>query len=640
MSTGENRGLASLVNVAGLRLLLWLVLGAWFYAHILQNPYLIGEGHDWTYFTHHLIASYRTYVDYHQLPVWNPYFCGGIPGIGNVQSMAGSPTMIFPILFGALPGWRLSMLVMLVLGMEGAYQYAWHNGARSLGAIVAATCFAMSGRFVQLLYDGQPVFLGFELAPWLFVGFERGFRDLRWSVLGGLAMSVVFLEGGAVATPILTVSLAILFIVSTFSMVVTRSRDPAWWSPLRSLLVMTAVTIGTSAFRLLPVGAALLAFPRTWEGGESYTAAAVFDMLFTQNASPGYSGPGSAYVGIFCLLAAAYAVAQHDRRSLFLVAMGFLCFDLAMGEQSWLHLYAAVKHLPILQNIRNPFRFVVCTALFVSVAAGKGLWLLEERLLRWMQHPALDRLAMRFRISEPWTTRIVASAVTILIAVPAYFIASQNLKYNRDRVDRLPLHAVGLSMDRPFRQSIGNRWLAHVWPAVNLGSIACFEEQPFFTSPALRGDLPQEEYLADPSAGTVTRVAWSPTRIDLDVWLVKPATVIVNQNYHRGWIANHGSVRSIDGLLAVSVPKGRYRLVIRFVDRLVVAGGVVSVVTTSGLLGIWGVGVYRKRRRRREPGAAPGVVPASRRGERLGTHRSGPSDAGPERPSPRSSDEV
>ena len=49
-----------------------------------------------------------------------------------------------------------------------------------------------------------------------------------------------------------------------------------------------------------------------------------------------------------------------------------------------------------------------------------------------------------------------------------------------------------------------------------LGSIGCFEEQPFFTSAALRGDLAQEEYLDDPSAGTVRRVDWSHCSYDLD----------------------------------------------------------------------------------------------------------------------------
>lgn len=142
------------------------------------------------------------------------------------------------------------------------------------------------------------------------------------------------------------------------------------------------------------------------------------------------------------------------------------------------------------------------------------------------------------------------------------------------------------SYDQPFRQARGNRWDAHIWTYANLGSIQCFEENPLPESPALRGDLPQEEYAAPGSPATVTRVRWKPNTIVLDVVAQGPSRVLVNQNHDIGWRASVGKVVSHDGLLAVDLPAGTHRLELHYVNKWFRIGALISGFTLLGLL-LW-----------------------------------------------------
>src|SRR6185436_152366 len=57
-----------------------------------------------------------------QLPLWNPYYCGGLYALGALQARFASPPFLLSVLFGASRGQILIAYLMLVLGMEGVYR--------------------------------------------------------------------------------------------------------------------------------------------------------------------------------------------------------------------------------------------------------------------------------------------------------------------------------------------------------------------------------------------------------------------------------------------------------------------------------------------------------------------------------------
>jgi hypothetical protein len=111
-------------------------------------------------------------------------------------------------------------------------------------------------------------------------------------------------------------------------------------------------------------------------------------------------------------------------------------------------------------------------------------------------------------------------------------------------------------------------------------------------SPLLQSDLPKEQYLVEANAGRVTRTYWSPNRLEFELDLARPALLRVNQNWHPGWKSNLGEVRSHEGLLTVTLPKGSYKLWLRFLPRSALFGFAISLIALAALVALI---VNRKR---------------------------------------------
>jgi uncharacterized membrane protein YfhO len=92
-------------------------------------------------------------------------------------------------------------------------------------------------------------------------------------------------------------------------------------------------------------------------------------------------------------------------------------------------------------------------------------------------------------------------------------------------------------------------------------------------------DYRGEEYLLD--AGTVRRTRWSPNRLEYAVDAPKPSVLVVNQNYDPSWrvTSGPGQILSQDGLLAVKVPAGKSRIVLRYISMAAIYGLLVSILT-------------------------------------------------------------
>ena len=181
--------LAVLRNVAGKtwwRLALFVVLAVAAKALWLWRAGAMVDYRDAQYFTLFEDAARTTLVDYHQLPFWNPYYCGGIYALGTPSARFSSPTMLLSIVFGVLRASPLVAVLACVAGLEGAYRYARAHGAGALGAMLAAPLFALCGFFPRSASFEWINFLGFELLPWAALGLRRAFAgETRGAIMAG-----------------------------------------------------------------------------------------------------------------------------------------------------------------------------------------------------------------------------------------------------------------------------------------------------------------------------------------------------------------------------------------------------------------------------------------------------------------------
>lgn len=589
-----------LFALLGVRLVVWLIAAQAFLPGVLFDPaYKIAFYHDEHNVILHEEAAYLSMAKYHQLPEWEPYFCGGIVGLSNAPSNVLAPDFLLRLIYGTLVGRKLAVLLFVVLGMEGTFRYARKNGASAIGAGMAAVAFSTSGHFVSLLTWGWIFMFHYNLVPWCALSFEEGVRKRWWIVAGGFFMAWLVLGGGTYVAPYTGLVLFLLLVHETVRAIRKSegSEGVKWWRPLATLAAMAVIAVGLSAIRLFPLVDLLTSHARPVEQKDQTSPMSVLAMLAVGREHSWASGAGDFYIGWLVFLIALLALVLADRRAakMWTIALVFAAF--AAGEFIEDAPYLLMRKVPVLSQLRFPVRMLTIAGLFVALAASRGLTRLEDllpRLVDWA-FARVRRLRERFPDGAPRGAIIAAAILTTgasgWIALDA---AADVIEHDRIRPGQIYVLEPPRVYEDEFRQARGNRWDAHVWPFASRGSLHCFEEHQLFESPYLRADLKQEEYGAPDTDTTVERISWSPHRIVLRVKSSGPGRFLVNMNHARAWSSDVGELHSDGGLISVSVPPGEHVVTLTYSDWKVTAGGIVTILT---ILVIGYFGVRRLRRR-------------------------------------------
>ncbi|HVJ91565.1 MAG TPA: hypothetical protein VM580_17300, partial [Labilithrix sp.] len=628
---------ARVLSLMSLRFVLWVTVAAFTHAGILSDPFKVAVWMDDHQFYSWEASDRMTLLRWHQLPAWNPYWCGGTVGIAAPEDPFLGPDFLLRLIFGVAHGRRLAIVLLVILGFEGMYRLCRRLDSSAVGAVFAALVYGTCDRFVSFIHDGWVNFMGFELIPlvlyFLVVGalgpgddtltpIERTESMRRARLLGGFVVAWIILSAGTYPTPYAMLSVGYLAvalsIVGFFRGDVgateaasgnrwRRLLDAPWLLPWISAATIGLVALGLSTGKMLPTLSFLRQFPRVFTPVETHTAMAMF------------SGFWPRYYAVIVL--ACVGVVTADLAAGIFVGGALLFFALAMGDYGDTAPFHLLKSLPIFGQLRFPDRFMVGVLLFSSVAASRGLTRLEDTIpaaakrvwelffawrRRWWGEPAQP-----YPAEIGWI--IVGAAAFVAFTRVGRPYAEEILGAVRIRPGTMYVQEGPRDYDGPFRQSRGNRRDVHMFTPANLGSLYCVAGNPLPESALLRGDLEAEEYPQDPSKATVKRLEWTPNKITLEVDAKEPTTVLVNQNWAAPWRASVGTVKSFEKLLAVDVPAGKNVVVLEYSDRFLNTCLLVSLASLLGVafvLGRDGVRWAKRERARWDtlpmwPGGAP-----------------------------------
>ena len=550
---------------ASLRIAIFAVLATVLVWPVLAQAAHMNEFRDAQVLALYEHAAVDTVKRYGEWPLWNPYYCGGLDGLGTPQSRFASPTFLLSLIFGVERAEPILVFLLAFLGMEGTYRWV-RLRASEWPSMLVAPVFALSGYFAVSYFRGWTSFFGFELVPWILLGVTLATHGkIRgiWVAALGFAFLIGF--GGTYAAPLVTVAMLL------------EGLRALWERPRRerrralAMLVSCALfMIAFSAFRLWPLAETLSAAPRIMAGTPGHFPKAIFgalvDAITLKDGDTTFAG--SFYVGIAFLSVVALGVSDRKGAKGIAIAVVFVWF--AGGYARRPGLFPMLRELPVFAALRYPERFLWLAILFACEPAARALETVprmgEGKGWRYGSLALMGGALLWTIVGEVRGFETVASA--------------------RD------LGGYAQVAEQPFRQARGNRWLAVHEEANNLGSLSCWETYPVPQSPLLRADLPAEEYPVDPRTARVKRLSWSPNRIVLDVNMLEAGTIRINQNWHRGWRASIGNVVSNEGLLAIELPSGKHTLTVRFRPWSALAGGAVSGLAVLVLL------VMSVRRRR------------------------------------------
>lgn len=577
-----------IASVFVLRLVLWVAVAVFSHEGVLSDAFKVADWMDDHQFYSWEASDRLTVLRYHELPAWNPYWCGGTAGIAAPEDPFLGPDFLLRLLFGVEHGRRLATVLLVILGFEGMYRLCRRVDASVAGSILAAIAYGTCDRFVSFLHDGWVNFFGFELIPFVLYFLIEGSygppgemdpaarraRMLRARLLGGFFVAWIILSAGTYPTPFTIIAVGYVTIALSLHGFFEGGPNeapetaPRWRRvlgtpgllPWVGAIAIGLVALGLSAGKILPTLRFLRQFPRVFTPVEAHTAMEMFQ---------GY-WPHYAVIGALAVIGLVFA----DVWAGIFFGGAILFFALSMGEFNPAAPFHLMRSLPILGQLRFPDRMLVGVLLFSAVAAARGLSRLEDAVPTAVRRAWDLFAAWRAKKEGKPVERLQEPVVWLCIGLAAFVAlvrivrpaAEEILTAVRIKPGTMYVQEGPRDYDGPFRQSRGNRRDVHMFTPANLGSVYCVAGNPLPESALLRGDLPQEEYPEDPAKATVKRLDWTPNTITLDVDAHEATTIRVNQNWAPEWRASVGSVRGIEKLLAVDVPAGKHTLKLTYRD--------------------------------------------------------------------------
>lgn len=543
------------------RTVLFSAVAIMFLAPLFQDFNRLGI-HDWDQHEFYHAVPRETVLRYWQFPLWNPYQCGGNVMLANPQSTFLSPSFLLVLLFGVIPGLKLTVLVHVVIGMYGMYRVGATLGLARTGRIVAAFVFMLNGAFASHAALGHTTFLPIAFIPWVFDAYLRSFDDLRY-VVPAAVFSAMMVFGGGVYPFVFTM----LFLVVHAMLKAVQLRST---TPLRATLGVLVLTFLVASVKLVPLIEIQLERSLERQVDPGYTLALlalafIEDELNTSDLPYGISPDQVyfwheyyAYIGMIGLAASLLGavVSLGDRWPL--VAACLVIIMLSFGTNAFIDIWRPAHALPVIRSLRVPSRlnmvFLFCFAAF----AGRAF----SSLKRW---------------GVP--SSVVSVLVFVLLADMIY--VNGDLFYGSFTRVLPPLGPA-----RPFHQVRvpGEDRFKVQYPMflLNLGVVNCYEQaKPPIRALAVSDEGYRGEVYYRSSPGTPELLSFSPNRLVIGVDVTSPDTLIVNQNHDPGWKVAGRMVRSVYGVIAVDVEPGDTEVILYYRPTSFLLG---SLLTVMGLI--------------------------------------------------------
>jgi hypothetical protein len=539
-----------------------LVFALLFSLPLLKHLHEAYSADDWDHWRDFEWVSWFIVTHYHQLPLWSPYQCGGIPWFANAQARFLTPVFLMHLLFGPTVGINLEVPFHLAVAWLGGYLLARVLGLGTIAAVTCATVFPSSSWFYLHFGAGALDFLAFAYAPWIitcwWLAAER--RKLGWSAVTGALFALTFFQGGTYTVAETGLALAVLALFLSF-------RERSLW-PVFSLVIAALFTVGFAAPKLIPTWYLGHQHSRATAPDDEYLSAAGYltsffsrkqdDYIFLQWSTVGFQPlfQCAAYLSPPFVLLAAAGLIRSFRRCLPWLVLVLVFLLLGMGNyfgpySPWVLLH----NFPLYGWLQVSPKFFVMLVLGFGVIAAIG----TDWLVHW----------------KPRWSKYAAAALIAIGILDTWLIGPPNLFRDVGNPPQLPWSPTFREYQDESDHSMLRVNLA------NMGVTNCYVymADANTVSPSNRPGYRGEQYLLKP--GSINLVSWSPTRLGYQVSVDSPNTMVINQNYDSQWklIGGNGEVTSYNGFLAVNLPPGTQRIELDYSARQFFLGVAIALVT-------------------------------------------------------------
>jgi hypothetical protein len=571
---------AALVSVA-----LLLSVFAWWPA-LAAYPH--AQGGDGALFQQGLEAARVSMTRWHELPLWNPYQCGGVALWDNPEGMAAAPLIWTMWLWDSTRAVMYWYVLHSAIGFVSMWLLVRYELRTSRAAsLVASAMWAFAGVHNYHLAGGHFNFVAYLYYPLAIFLWRRAERDVRMAIGMGILVAWEIHEGGTNTLPHLVLVLG----AETLTRVWPARRVLAI---AKAAAVVLVVGFLLGATRFLPLFDQLHAHHRHVDvETDALQWETLKDMFVARDHAwvvPGqrFVWPEYAdYIGPILLVIALIGIPLAATENAWLIAMLIVSFALMVGDASDYAPWSILrKHVYPFTEMRVPSRFNAAVTLFLAPLAAIAIDRISD-LAR--KNPFHDR-----RLADAVRTTVLALAFVGVGDLISMGITHAAQVYPSTPVDlRVPV-AANLYYGGPALPQFLDQ------PQANRARLDCWGEWGAFSvgAPLWSGDVPQARAADD--GATVGAVSRTQNTFTIDVDAQRPARILINSAYDRGWRTTVGTLDAQDKQLVLDVPPGRHHVTIKYWPHGLTLG---IWLTALGAAGVTAFFVWDARKRRR---ALPG----------------------------------
>jgi hypothetical protein len=517
---------------------------------------------DWDQQLFYAEAARRTLVHYGQVPLWNPWYCGGSPLLANPSSTFLNPLFALSLLFGVVTGAKLQIALHQGLAMVGAYLFARRLGARGASALIAGVVFGLSGVYTLHLATGHTNWFALAYLPFAALFTSGAIDDATEGKLASAARQAL---GAGLATSLLLFCGNAYFFVYQclfalgYGVLAALGARPlrCVWRPIAAGVAVALSMFALAAIKLVPMIGFLQSVKRYDARDESGASISLlWSALVDRNPSlTAFQLPGmqwrwweyGAYVGLvplaLALIGAAVARARAWRLSC--VALFFLLLSMGNGSLVW----PLLRGLRGFEGLRVPARAIAYVVLAVACLAALGASWIAERLRARFGHPRLVEVAvalgaMALAGNAFLVTRPALAAAFVLSPESAADTPQAAFHQTRGRIVFHTYERYTDLLDHALR---------------NEGDLSCYDRLHLpiaaraSADPKYRGEV-----WVDGAEGAARLTAFSPNRVAVEIDAARGGFLALNQNFDAAWrvsVNDRGAqVVSRDGLIGVALP--------------------------------------------------------------------------------------
>lgn len=507
-----------------------------------------GDDWDLTYATFE--SARKCIADYHQWPGFNPYLAFGSDMDANPQSAHASIFFLPILLFGTFYGYKVSVLLALLLGLTGMKKLLESLQVNAFQATLLSMLFCSATYFSRHIMEaGHSNFLNFYLIPFLFLFLDQ-FRNKGklWHGFVSTLILTQFISGGA---PLVFIVAAFMMLAWSLALIMARTES------FRCLLNNSVILLfgfALSLWKIIPVLGFWSQNPRLVVDDSGINPLIFLDALAdfrTDTRTPHDWHEFSIGIGLLIPLLILF-YRQHIPH--FRIALGFSLFFawLTMGNvPPYINPWYLIHHfVPIFDGLRAPSRFAFILLFILTV--GFALVIKNENS---------NKLIVLILMSITLSNGLSFNAI------------SRNLVFSK-RIEHLPYNPVAIpEVTRSHKKDLFFGLLE------NKLILDAYEPQA----------LPEVKDTLDRICVGAQIERFSPNRIDLNM---TDTTASLNIRYNKNWNAGNALVSDENGRLKIASKQKEVSLV--YANPLAKTGRIASSV--SLLLALLTLGILPKRK--------------------------------------------